>query len=86
MKNRRKWKRLILPVLLLILLFAAVRENTLPGRQEGNRLAEGFLTIGRIGKAGTKTQKGTAGHPEEVGEEEDGEAADMGQKAGAGTQ
>ena len=86
MKNRRKWKRLILPVLLLILLFAAVRENTLPGRQEGNRLAEGFLTIGRIGKDGTKTQKGTADHPEEVGEEEDGEAADMGQKAGAGTQ
>ena len=69
MKNRRKWKRLIILLLSLILLISALEKGMLPDGQERNPLSVRFSAARRAEKTGTKEREENAGREWNVEEE-----------------
>ena len=70
MKNRRKWKRLIILLLSLILLISALEKNMLPDGQERNLLSFRFSAARRAEQTGTKEREENAGREWNVEGEE----------------
>ena len=69
MKNRRKWKRLIILLLSLILLISAFEKGMLPDGQERNPLSVRFSAARRAEKTGTKEREENAEREWNVEEE-----------------
>ena len=70
MKNRRKWKRLIILLLSLILLISALEKSMLPDGQERKLLSSRFSAASRAEKTGTKEREENAGREWNVEGEE----------------
>ena len=70
MKNRRKWKRLIILLLSLILLISALEKSMLPYGQERKLLSSRFSAARRAEKTGTKEREENAGREWNVEGEE----------------
>lgn len=81
MKNRRKWKRLIILLLSLILLISALEKSMLPDGQERKLLSSRFSAARRAEKTGTKEREENAGREwnveEEAAAEQNGETEQM---------